>query len=376
MLPIPNKPILEHLLEEIKVAGITEFLFVVGYYAETVRNYFGNGEKWGVTIEYVSQMNQLGTACAVLIAEGRVNDMFLVINGDIVAKAEDIQRLTTSDKITLVLSEVNNPHYLGVVEVEEDRVRKIHEKEQKPSSRLANTGLYLLNPAIFTAIKSCSPSPRGEYELTDALQCLIDHEYQIRYFTTDYWLDLDYPWNLLETNELFLSKLENKNLAKIENNVTIHGKVSIGKDTQIKAGSYIEGPVVIGDQCSIGPFCYLRPGTVIGNNCHIGSTVEIKSSMIMNNTKISNHAFVGDSIIGEDCFIGSGTRIANIRFDGKNIKVAGIDTGRRELGAVIGDKVQTGINASIDAGTLIGNNSIVGPGAVPSGVILPDSKIF
>ena len=96
----------------------------------------------------------------------------------------------------------------------------------------------------------------------------------------------------------------------------------------------------------------------------------------MNNTKISNHAFIGDSIIGEDCIIGSGTRIANARFDGKNVKVAGMDTGRQKLGAVIGDKVQTGINVSIDAGTLIGNNSIIGPGAMPSGVILPNSKIF
>lgn len=376
MLPLTNKPIMEHLLLEIKEAGITEFLVIVGYYGEIIRNYFGNGEKWGVTIEYITQRRQLGTASAVMRAEGRVGERFLVVNGDIVAKAEDIKQLTNADNITLILTEVNNPSDLGMVEIEGGKVRRIQEKAPKPSSRLANTGLYLLTSDIFPAIATCPASPRGNYDLTDALQCLIDTEHQVNYYATNYRLDLNYPWNLLEANEFFLSGLETTNLAEIEDNVTIKGKVSIGKGTQIKAGSYIEGPVVIGEQCTIGPCCYLRQGTAIGHNCHIGGTVEIKNSIIMNNTKISNHVFIGDSIIGEDCFIGAGTKIANIRLDGKNIKVAGIDTGKPELGAVIGDKVQTGINASIDAGTFIGNNSIVGPGAVPSGVILPNSRIF
>ncbi len=376
MLPVANKPIIEHLLLETKEAGITEFLFVVGYYGETVRNYFGNGEKWGVTIEYITQRQQLGTASAVKRAECRVDDRFLVINGDIVAKAKDIQQLISADRITLILAEVNNPSDLGVVEVEGKKIKQIHEKERKPSSRLANTGLYLLTSDIFPAIAACPMSSRGEYDLTDALQCLIDSGHQLRFYTTNYWLDIDYPWNLLEANEFLISKLKTKNLAEIEDNVTIKGKVSIGKGTQIKAGSYIEGPVAIGEKCIIGPSCYLRPGTAIGNNCQIGGTVEIKNSIIMNNTQVSNHAFIGDSIIGEDCFIGSGTRTANIRFDGKNVKVSGRDTGMQKLGSIIGDKVQTGVNASIDAGTLIGNNSIIGPGAAPSGVILPNAKIF
>ena len=376
MLPIANKPIIEHLLLEMKGAGITEFLLVVGYYAEAVRSYFGNGDKWGVNIEYITQKQQLGTSHAVMRAEGRVDDKFLVANGDIIVKAEDIRRLLTFDKIALTLTEVDNPVDLGVVEIRGKQVSRIYEKVAKPPSRLVNAGLYLLTPDIFPAIMNIPPSPRGEFELTDALQYLIDHDYPISYQLANYWLDLTHPWDLLEANESFLSNLEAANLGEIEDNVTIKGKVSIGKGTEIKAGSYIEGPTIIGEQCHIGPFCYLRSGTAIGDNCHIGSMVEIKNSIIMKNSRIPHHNYIGDSIIGEDCNFGAGTKIANLRFNGKNIKVMDIDTGRRKLGAIIGDRVQTGINASINTGTLIGNDTFIGPGAIASGVILPNSRIF
>lgn len=376
MLPLANKPIMEHLLLKIKEAGINKFLVVVGYYGEIVRNYFGNGEKWGVTIEYITQRQQLGTANAVKRAEDRVGDRFLVINGDIVARAEDIRKLMDAGNISLILTEAKNPSDLGVAEIEDNKIVRIREKMPRPSSRLVSTGLYLLNQDIFTAIEGCPTSPRGEYDLTDALQYLIDSGYKLGYYITDYWLNPDYPWDLLEANEAFLSSIKAAKKGEIEDNVTIKGNVSIGKGTQIKAGTYIEGPVVVGEGCTVGPMCYLRPGTAIGNNCNIGGTVEIKGSIIMADTKIFNHAFIGDSIIGENCIIGPGTKVANMRLDGKNIKVAGIDTGRRELGAIIGDKVQAGINVSIDAGTVIGNNSIIGPGAAPSGVILPNSRIL
>ncbi len=376
MLPLANKPILEHLLLEMKKAGITEFLFVVGYYAETVRNYFDDGAKWGVSIEYITQKQQLGTGHAVERAEGRIDGKFLVANGDIIVKSEDIRQLMAADKITLTLTEVDNPADLGVVELKGNRIRRIYEKVPKPPSRLVNTGLYMLTQDIFPAIINVPPSPRGEYELTDALQYLIDQGYPIGYQFINYWLDLTYPWDLLEANESFLSDLKAANLGEVEDNVTIKGEVSIGKGAHIKANSYIEGPVIIGEQCYIGPYCYLRPSTTIGDNCHIGSMVEIKNSIIMSNTKIPHHNYIGDSIIGEECNFGAGTKIANLRFDGKSIKVMDIDTGRRKLGAIIGDRVQTGINASINAGTVIGNDSFIGPGAIVSGVISPSSRIF
>ncbi|MCK5577130.1 MAG: glucose-1-phosphate thymidylyltransferase, partial [Dehalococcoidales bacterium] len=136
------------------------------------------------------------------------------------------------------------------------------------------------------------------------------------------------------------------------------------------------GPVVIGRGCDIGPNCYIRPYTAIGDDCHLGAAVEVKSSIIMRGTKIPHHNYIGDSIIGENCNFGSGTKIANLRLDKKNISVAGMDTKKRKLGAIIGDGVETGINASINVGTIIGNNTAIGPGAVVSGIIAPGSRVF
>ncbi len=376
MLPIANKPILEHLLIEVREAGIKEFILVVGYRDERVRDYFGGGDRWGVSISYSTQRRQLGTADALKAAEDLVNGNFLVVNGDVVADRKDISQLASKQGDTVGVIEVEDTRDLGVVELSGDRVAHIYEKVAKPASRLANAGLYLFTPDIFDAISQTVKSPRGEYELTDSLQLMIDKGHPVYYQELSYWLDLCYPWDLLSANESLLTNIKVQNLGEIEANVVIKGAVSIGKGTVVRSGSYIVGPVIIGQDSDIGPNCYIRAATAIGDNCHIGNAVEVKNSIVMNNTKIPHHNYVGDSIIGEECNLGAGTIIANLRLDKSNIKVANIDTKRRKLGAIIGDRVETGINATINVGTVIGNNTHIGPGAIVSGVILPDSKLF
>jgi UDP-N-acetylglucosamine diphosphorylase/glucosamine-1-phosphate N-acetyltransferase len=376
MLPIANKPILEHLLLEASKAGITDFIFIVGYRDEQVRGYFGGGEKWGVRIEYCNQRKQSGTANALRMAEGMVNGRFLMVNGDIIVRSADISRLIEKDETTMCVIEVEDARNLGVIEIKEDRVQRVHEKMPAPPSRLANTGLYLFTPEVFTAIAETIPSPRGEYEITDSIQLMIDKKNNVSYMKLSYWLDVSYPWDLLKANESLMTHLEGQTQGEIEPNAVLKGSVTIGKNTVVRSGSYIVGPVLIGENCEIGPNCYIRPATAIGDNCHIGASVEVKNSIIMRETKIPHHNYVGDSVIGERCNLGAGTKIANLRLDKNNITVAGIDTNRRKLGAIIGDEVQTGINSSINIGTVIGNNTFIGPGALAHGVIAPRSKIF
>ncbi|MFC1991677.1 bifunctional sugar-1-phosphate nucleotidylyltransferase/acetyltransferase [Chloroflexota bacterium] len=376
MLTIANKPIMEHLLIEAKSAGIEEFILIVGYHDEQIRYYFGNGEKWGVSIDYCTQRKQSGTADALRAVEGMVEGNFLMMNGDIIASHQDIRSLAGGKGNTMSLTEVENTEDLGLVEISKDEVVRIHEKVEKPPSNLANAGLYLFTPDIFTAVSQTSTSPRGEYEITDSLQLLIDQGHHVSYQKVDYWLDFSYPWDLLSANEFLLANLESQNLGEVEDNVVIKNTVFIGKGTIVRSGSYIIGPVVIGQNCDIGPHCYIRPHTSIGDNCHIGGAVEVKNSIIMNETKIPHHNYVGDSIIGEGCNLGAGTKIANLRLDEQEISVAGRNTRRRKLGAIIGDGVKTGINACINTGSMIGNNTQIGPGAVVGGVISPDSKIL
>jgi len=376
MLPIANKPILEHLLIEVGKAGIKEFIFVVGYHDEQVRDYFDSGDKWGVSIDYCAQRKQLGTADALKMVEGLVDGSFLVINGDIIVNQKEINSLTSRNENTVSVADVEDTKDLGVVELREGKVVHIYEKVEKPPSHKANAGLYLFTSDIFDAISQTSKSPRGEYEITGSLQLLIDQGGHISYQEISYWLDLSYPWDLLSANEALLAGIRSQNLGEVEENVVIKGEVSIGEDTVIRSGSYIVGPVIIGRDCDVGPNCYIRPYTSIGDSCHIGSAVEVKNSIIMRGSKIPHHNYVGDSIIGEECNFGAGTKIANLRLDKKGIWVAGMDTKRRKLGAIIGDRVETGINACINVGSMIGNDTHIGPGAIANGVILPNSRIF
>lgn len=376
MLPIANKPILEHLLIEVKKAGIREFIFIVGYHDEQVRQYFGNGESWRVSINYCSQRKQLGTADAIRMAEGLVDGNFLVINGDIIVKQQDIADLASGRDNTMSVVEVADTSGLGLVELAGGKVVHIYEKVEKPPSHTANAGLYLFTPQIFDVISRTPQSPRGEYEITDSLQLLIDQGCRIAYQPLGYWLDISYPWDLLAANEALMKEIQAQRLGQVEDNVTIKEPVSIGKGTIVRSGSYIVGPVLIGQDCDIGPNCYIRPCTAIGDGCHIGAAVEVKNAIIMNNTAIPHLNYVGDSVIGEECNLGAGTKIANLKLDKKNVVVGRIDTGRRKLGAIIGDGVETGINASINVGCMIGNNTHIGPGAIASGIIAPGSKIF
>jgi UDP-N-acetylglucosamine diphosphorylase/glucosamine-1-phosphate N-acetyltransferase len=376
MLPVANKPILEHLLIEAREAGVSDFLLVVGYHEEQVRAHFGDGRKWSVGITYASQRKQLGTADAVRVLDGTIHESFLVMNGDMIVSRADIESLIADGGNALSVVEVKDTRGLGTIETTDGRVVRIHEKVERPPTNLANAGLYLFTPDIFAAVSQTPPSSRGEYEITTSLQIMIDRGEDVLCHRLGYWLDLSYPWHLLNANEVLLSTMPATVSGRIEANVTINGAVSIGAGTTVRSGAYIVGPVMIGDNCDIGPNCFIRPYTSVGDRCHIGAAVEVKNSIVMNGSKIPHLNYVGDSVIGEGCNLGAGTKIANLRLDEKEIVVGGSNTGRRKFGAVLGDGVKTGINASINTGTMIGNGSFVGPGAVVSGVVSPDSKVF
>jgi len=375
MVPVANKPILEHLLIEAIAAGIKEFIFVVGYHDESVLGYFGDGGKWKVQIDYVKQRRQLGTADALRMVAELTAGSFLLINGDLIIGRRDIKAMAAQKETTLAIIEVGDPGGLGVVEVNKGRVVRIYEKMEKPPSRLANAGLYLLTPEVFDAISRTGKSPRGEYELTDSFMLMMEAGHNIAGHKISQWLDISYPWDLLTANEALMAKLTAQNLGEVEENVVMKGPVAIGENTVVRSGSYIIGPVIIGENCQIGPNCYIRPCTAVGDNCHIGNAVEVKNCIVMRNTNLPHHNYIGDSVIGERCNFGAGTKIANLRLDKRMVQIDGIDTGRRKLGAIIGDMVETGINTSINVGSMIGDHTFIGPGAVASGVIAPESRI-
>lgn len=368
MLPIANKPILSHVILSARDAGIKEFVLVVGYRAEVVKQYFGDGSEMNVSIEYVHQEKQLGTADAIGCAEEHVDDRFLVLNGDIIVSPQDIKNMIKdSSDAVMAAMQVENPSEFGVLEVRDNRVLRVIEKPRKPPTNLANAGIYIFPLSIFEAVRRTALSVRKEYEITDSLQLLINEGTDAGYLTvSENWLDIGRPWDLLDANEYFLSRMQQQVSGEIEPFSTLKGSVSVGEGTVIRNGSYIAGPVMIGKNCDIGPNCYIRAGTSIGDNVRIGNAVEIKNSIIMKGTHIGHLSYVGDSIIGERCNFGAGTKVANLRHDGRTIRVklkgTITDSGRRKLGTIMGDDVHTGINSMINVGAVVESGTMTAPG--------------
>lgn len=368
MLPLANRPMMEHLVIAARDAGISDFIFVVGYGEREIRKYFGDGSTWGIHIEYAPQRHQHGTADAVRTARGLVKGRFLVLNGDMILKTEDIANLSRGPSPCMGVSMTDHPQDYGVVLSENGLITSLEEKTQKPRSNLINAGAYLFSPDIFEMIDLVQQSPRGELELTDALVELIAAK-KLHAYHLSYWMDVGHPWDMLDANATLMGPISPGNGGTIEEGVSIKGTVVVGEGSIIKTGTYIEGPCIIGKNCRIGPHAYIRGATSIGDDCHIGHCSELKNSVIMSGTKIPHFNYIGDSIIGSGCNFGAGTKIANLRHDHATVRVCGEDTRRKKFGAVVGDGVQFGINCSINVGTMIGSNAFFGPNSYIEGCI-------
>ena len=374
MLPIGNRPMLDHLVDAVIAAGISELVMVVGYEEQSIRSWFGNGNDRGISIRYVSQRRQKGTADALNTAKDLVSDRFLMLNGDMILSRDDIKALMAEKPPAMGVTTTDRPEDYGVVTTKGDRVTGLEEKSREPRGNLINAGAYLFDKKIFPLLEKVRHSSRGELELTDALEHYIEEgSLTARHLRT--WMDLGHPWDLLTANESFLSRMEPSNAGTTEEGVFLRGAVSVGEGTVIRSGTYIEGPCIIGKNCRIGPHAYLRGATSIGDGCHIGHSVELKNSILLENTKVPHFNYIGDSVIGSDCNFGAGTKVANLRHDHSPVKSGGIPTGRVKMGAIIGDGVKFGINCSVNPGAVIGSGVTVAPHTLVEGVIGDNTRV-
>jgi bifunctional UDP-N-acetylglucosamine pyrophosphorylase/glucosamine-1-phosphate N-acetyltransferase len=378
MLQVAGKPLLHHLLLEAKKAGITEAVIVVRYLKEQIIEYFKSIEaKLGMKLEFVEQGKKNGTAEAILSAESKINGTFVVLAGDIVTEASVIKKVIDGHKkggITLAVKKVAHPHLYGVVELNKNNTVSIfEEKPIHPKSDLANLSIYCMEPGIFNEIRSIPKSPRGEYEIVNlfvgANAVVVD----------GFWMDVGYPWHLFDANDFILSKMEHDDgEGKIENS-TIRGKVILEKGAEI-FNSYVEGMCYVGAGTKIGPNAYLRGTNSIGKNCEIGESTTVKNSIIFDNVNAKHLAYIGDSVIGNGVNFGSGTQMANYRFDEGTVNVltekGWVNSGRKKMGAIIGDNVKFGVLSCTMPGKIIGENSWVNSGVVVNENVPSNSKVF
>ena len=376
LLPLGGLPIIERQIQELISVGVKELYILIGYRMKEISDYLDN-TKLDININYIVQEQQNGTGHAVNQAKGKIRGDFYCLNGDIIIDKENLKNLRENQgKLTMMVTKVPDGSNFGVVESKNGHLVSITEKGINGESMI-NAGIFLFNEKIFAAIDGIEKSIRGEYELTDALESIADQIHVLDY--KGIWKDIGNPWDLITANEEYMKNNIEAIEGTIEDNVTINGSLHLGKGSIIKSGTCIEGEVWIGENCTIGPNSYVRGGTVLCGLNKIGASTEVKNAIFLKGAKAPHHNYVGDSIIGEQSNLGSGTKIANLRFDNKTIEVIHkgkkIDSGRRKLGAVIGSNVSTGINASINAGSIIGNDVRIGPNTLVSGTYESKSTI-
>ena len=302
LLPIANKPMSEYCLEAIRDCNITEIAIIIGGVgSEKVKEYYGNGEKFGVNITYVKQDEPRGIAHAINLCRNFIQDeKFLVFLGDnIIQKPiSEIKEKFENSKFdaTLLLCEVDNPSRFGIADLKDGKITKIIENPKEPPTNFAVTGIYLLTPEIFEIIDNLEPSHRNEFEITDALQILLEKNDNISYdVITDYWKDTGTPEDIINAN------------AQILENISKDEFVSDEK-TEIDSDCSIIMPSTIGKNCKIKKNVRIGPYASIGDNTIISSNEKIENSIIMSDCKIEDGLKINNSIISSNCHLEGNNR--------------------------------------------------------------------
>jgi glucose-1-phosphate thymidylyltransferase len=331
LLPVANKPILFYVLDQVKEAGIKDIGIVVSPETSSlIREAAGDGSRWGSQITYVLQPEPLGLAHAVKTAQDFLSDSsFLMFLGDNLIGGgvkEFVREFNTHAPDALILlKEVADPRLFGVAELnEKGKVVRLVEKPKEPKTNLALVGVYLFTPKIHQAIALIEPSWRGELEITDAIQKLLDMGKEVRsHILEGWWLDTGKKNDLLEANRVVLDEFVECDIqGQIDSPSRIVGRVKIGQDTTIE-NSTIRGPVSIAAGCHIknsfvGPFTSIGTGTVIEDS-------SIEHSVILENCHIYRIERLEDSLIGK----GVELRKADERFKAMKLFVG--DDARLEL---------------------------------------------
>ncbi|MDI6885915.1 MAG: sugar phosphate nucleotidyltransferase [archaeon] len=327
-LPICNKPLIEYQIELLKKHGIDEIAVVVGYLKDEIKL---NDVKF-----YEDRLIR-GTASALYAARDFIDRNFVLVYGDLFFDILNFSEIIEKEN-SIGIARVKDVSRYGEVLFEGGYLTGIREKTGFGEG-FVNAGIYHLTPTILDFVERMEESERKEYELTDSVQRLNEKEKVKVIPLNGYWNDIGYPWDFIDANRYMLERTG----------------FAVGKNTEIWDSAIIRKPAVIGKDCKIKN-CVVEK-SVIGNDCVVGEFSVLKRSVLMSNSKVPHLNYVADSVIAEGCNLGAGTKIANLRFDEKNVKMSikgeRVDSGRRKLGAIIGFNVKTGINVSIYPGVKI-----------------------
>lgn len=308
LIPVANKPILFRVIESIRDAGIDDIGIVVGGTAEQIKEAVGSGSRWDVNITYIPQDKPLGLAHAVKVAQPFIgDDRFVMFLGDNVIQggiSTLISQFATSDwNSQIVLTRIEHPEQYGVAELGEDgRIIRLVEKPKVPPSDLALVGIYMFDHHIFEAADNIKPSWRGELEITDAIQWLVNKEYSVHpYVHQGWWIDTGAPGDMLSANDLVLEEIKHSIVGYVDRDSKVDHRVTVQRGAEI-INSIVRGPAIIGENTRIIN-SYIGPYTSIDHDVTVENS-EIEHSMVLENSVIRDlEARIQDSLIGRDVVI-------------------------------------------------------------------------
>ena len=302
LIPVANKPVLFRVIETLREAGISDIGVVVGDTASEIKNAVGDGSRWGVKITYIPQEAPLGLAHAVKISRDFLgDDRFVMFLGDNVIQgglAPLLRGFAGSDyNCQIVLTRVAEPEHYGIAQLDNGRIVRLIEKPKQPPSDLALVGIYMFDSNVFEAVSAIKPSWRGELEITDAIQYLVDKGYRVfPHVHTGWWIDTGKPIDMLAANSLVLEELNHTVEGHVDKDSLLEGRVTVEKGAEI-INSRIRGPAIIGEATRIVN-SYIGPFTSIYHHCVIENS-ELEHSIVLEHCHIADvPARVEDSLIG------------------------------------------------------------------------------
>ncbi|HUG86612.1 MAG TPA: glucose-1-phosphate thymidylyltransferase [Euzebya sp.] len=312
LVPVGNKPVIDFGLEAIAEAGITDVGIIVGHTGPEIEAYVGDGSRYGIKVTYVSQPDPLGLAHAVLTAEeflGR-DDFVMYLGDNLIAGGitEFVQQFEANrPDAQILLAKVRDPERFGVAELGSDgHVKLLVEKPAEPKSDLALVGVYLFSGSIMDACHAIDPSPRGELEITDAIQWLIDQGQTVAERTiTGWWKDTGKLHDMLEANRIVLDTYDQRIDGTIDADSEIQGRVVIEEGAEL-VNSFVRGPAIIGRRTRLVN-TFIGPYTAIHHDCVITNS-EVEHSIILEESTISDVRRMEDSLIGKQVEVAKSTR--------------------------------------------------------------------
>lgn len=305
LIPVANKPVIEYAIEDFKTAGITEIGIILGNKGrDEIQAHLGDGSAYGVDITYIVQGNPLGLAHAVGCAADFVGESdFVVYLGDNMLKSGIgtlVESFKTGDYAAgIALQQVDSPEQFGVADLDDDgNVKRLVEKPDDPPSQFALIGIYVFTPEIFEIIAGLEPSWRGELEITDAIQGLLDRGAAVdSHVVEGWWKDTGKPADILEANHLVLEDLDPTVAGQIADGADVSGRVDLQAGSVIEAGAVVRGPVSIGPETRIEADTYVGPYTAIGENSTIRNA-HIENSVVIGDATITTSGKLVDSLLG------------------------------------------------------------------------------